>query len=63
MELGLLFLAIVVFSWWYDNLYEFVPMKHTKHLILARPQQRVVLKRMVIVIFAENKVNAHDYVF
>ena len=28
MELGLIFLAIVVFSWWYDNLYEFVPTKH-----------------------------------
>ena len=30
MELGLLFLAIVVFSWWYDNLYEFVLTKRTK---------------------------------
>ena len=52
MELGLLFLAIVVFSWWYDNLYEFVPTKHTINLILACLQQRVVLKRMVIVIFS-----------
>ena len=30
MELGLLFLAVVVFSWWCDNLYEFVPTKHTE---------------------------------
>ena len=29
MELGLLLLAIVVFLWWYDNLYEFVSTKHT----------------------------------
>ena len=44
MEHGLLFLAIVVFSWWYDNLYEIVPTKHTIDPILACPQQRVVLK-------------------
>jgi len=30
MELGLFFLAIVIFLWWYDNLYEFVSTKHTK---------------------------------
>ena len=30
MEIGLLFLAIVVFSWWYGNLYEFMPTKLTK---------------------------------
>ena len=28
MELGLLFFAIVVFSLWYDNLYEFVLTKY-----------------------------------
>ncbi len=52
MALGLLFLAIVVFSWWYDNLYEFVFRKHTKNPIFACPQQRVVLQRMVIVILS-----------
>ena len=52
MELGLLFLAIVVFSWWYDHLYEFVPTKNTRNPILAYPQQRVVLIRMVTVIFS-----------
>ena len=50
MDFGLLFLGIVVFSW--DHLYEFVPTKYTKNGILAYPQQRVVLKRMVIVIFS-----------
>ena len=48
MEVGLLFLAIVVFSWWYDNLYELMP---TKHIKIPCPQQRVVLKRIVMVIF------------
>ena len=52
MELGLLFLAIIVFSWWYDNLYEFVAMKYTKNPILVVHSLRVVLKRMVIVIFS-----------
>ena len=52
MDLGLLFLAIVVFSWWHDNLYEFVAMKHTQHSILACPQQNLVLKRRIIVIFS-----------
>ena len=52
MELGLLFLAIVVLSWWYDNLYESVPTKHTQNHILVCSQQRVVIKRMVIVIFS-----------
>ena len=52
MKLGLVFLGIVVFSWWYDNLYEFVPTKHTTNSILACPQQMVVLKRMVVVIFS-----------
>ena len=52
MELGLLFLAVVVVLWWYDNLNEFVAMKHTQNPILACSQQRVVLKRMVIVIFS-----------
>ena len=52
MELGLLFLAIVVFSWWYDNLYEFVAMKHTNTFHFGLSTQRVVLKRMVIVIFS-----------
>ena len=28
MELGSLFLEIVVFLWWHDNLYEFVSKKH-----------------------------------
>ena len=45
MELGLLFLAIVVFLWWHDNVYEFVSTKHTKNPILACPQQRVVLNK------------------
>ena len=52
MELGLLFLAIVVFLWWYDNLYAFVSTKQTKNPILACPQQMVVLKRMLFVIFS-----------
>ena len=51
MELGLLFLAIVVFSCWCDNLYDFVLTKHTKNPVLACPQLRVVLKMMAIVIF------------
>ena len=61
MELGLLFLAIVVFSWWYDNLYEFVPTKHKKNPIFACPQQRVILQRMVIVIDQTTAISSVIY--
>ena len=43
----MLYLAIVVFLWWYDNLCVCGSEKKK----LACPQQRVVLKRMVFVIF------------
>ena len=46
------FLAIVVFSWWNDNLDRFVPTKHTITPILACPQQREVLNGLVVVIFS-----------